>query len=534
MRNPAAKPPARSRLRPHLEHPIPVITTVLILVIAIGGLLAVRTVRNWRDDIIRENTALTLDAALRLAQSAESCFRSPSARIDERAGDADAVPSDSLDARLAELSRKTFAGSPGVKGGFWVVGEQRFMGYANPWSPPPRAAGGPPPRSYELILSQVRETIALGDPIVRLHEFETVSVSNPVFPLATVPIRAGGEIVAVAWARIHIERELPARRLSGYLHVTAIVAVSAFFVVLMTTMRQRLEIKGLSEDLQLIERDPTRRMNRRGGMFGTIRDAINKMVDSLEAEHSRRLSAEEQLHQQDKMAALGQMLAGIAHQVKTPLAILKTRIQIWQKDLKQFSEETGQPPPLTEESIGIALHEIDRLSNILRRLLFFSRPVPKNGMRELDVDEVIRNTAGFVTPMFAKKDIGIELSLHAEGARIIGDADLLREVFLNILTNSVEMVDPGGAASVDTAVDRKANLLVADFKNSGPRLPPEVREKVFEPFFTTRPDGTGLGLAIAYEIVRAHHGTIEFVETTGATGAHCRLTFPLAEPVSEV
>ena len=386
--------PARTwlRPRPHLQHPVPVIMAVLILVIAVGGLLALRTVRKWRDDIIRENTALTVGAASRLALSAESYFRSLPERSDEAGGGVSLASTDSLDARLAGLSREAFSTARGVKGGFWVIEAEKFMGYADPWSPPPMPTFGPPPRSYELILNQVRETIALGEPVVRVHEFETVSVSNPVFPLATVPVRAYGRVVAVSWARIHIERELPARKLSRYLHVAAVVAVSAFLVVLLMTIRLRLEIRSLSRNLQLIGRDPSRRMSPSGGMFGTIREAINTMLESLEDEHDRRLSVEDQLHQQDKMASLGRMLAGIAHQVKTPLAIMKTRIQIWQKDLRRFTEETGQPPPLTEDSIGIALHEIDRLSNLVRRLLFFARPVRKGGMKALNPDDVLRNT----------------------------------------------------------------------------------------------------------------------------------------------
>jgi two-component system sensor histidine kinase HydH len=528
--------PARTRLRPRspIRHSVPVITFALILVIGAGGLFAQRLVRKWRDDVIRENTSLTVNAAGRLALNAESFFQSLPSKSDEAMGGVLPVPTDTLEARLSRLSSEAFSTARGVKGGFWVVAEERFMGYGDPWSPPPVPTFGPPPRSYELILHQVQETIALGKPVVRVHEFETVSVSSSVFPLATVPVRVHDRIVAVAWARIHIERELPLWRLDRYLQVTVVVAVSAFLVVLLMTIRLRLEIRRLSRDLRLIERDPSRRMNTSGGMFRTIREAINTMVESLEAEHHRRLSAEEQLYQQDKMASLGRMLAGIAHQVKTPLAILKTRMQIWEKDLKHFTKETGQPPPLTEESIGIALHEIDRLSDLLRRLLFFARSVRKERMKPLNADEVIRNTVDFVKPMFAKKDIALEVNLNADGARIIGDPVLLREVFLNILSNSVDIVHAGGAASVATRPDGEAGRLVVDFTNTGPPLPPELRERVFEPFFTTRQDGTGLGLAIAYEVVHAHDGTIEFVETAGARGAHCRVTFPLAGPDSEV
>jgi len=516
----------RSGFQLFFSQPLP-LTALLILTILIGGLLAVRSIEHWRNDIIESNMSLTTTAAYQLSLDAEEYLEQLPARLNEQGIMAVIAPIDSLDLQLTLLATRTFAVSPGLKGGYWLLQEGEFMGYANPWSPPPAPEFGPPPRSYPIILEQVNNTILQGEPIALLHQFESMSVSKTVFTLATEPVLRDGQLVAVAWARIHLENELPTPKLSRYLNITALIAVIAFFAALLSTMNQRREIRSLNENLQLIEVNPSHRLSHRRGMFGRIREAINKMIDSLEAENTRRLSLEEQLHQQDKMAALGNMLTSVAHEVKTPLAILKTRVQIWQRDLKQFSRNTGEPSPLTEESMQIVLHEIDRLSGLLSKLLYFSRPIRQDLMKPLEADDLIRHTILLVKPRLVQQRVDLDLNLAAPDAEIIGEPDALNQVFLNILTNSLQMIEENGRISVASRIDHDAGNLVIDLTDSGPGLPPEDRERVFTPFFTTRHGGVGLGLSISYQIVTAHQGTIEFIAPIDHTGAHCRVTLPL-------
>jgi signal transduction histidine kinase len=233
------------------------------------------------------------------------------------------------------------------------------------------------------------------------------------------------------------------------------------------------------------------------------------------------------MHQQDKMAALGNMLAGVTHELKTPMAILKTRVQIWQRDLKRISEKTGQPPPFSDESMQVALHEIDRLSELLNKLLYFSRPVRSENMRPLEVDDTIRHTVLFVKPHLTEKRIELNMKLATEGNETLGDPDALHQVFLNILTNSIQMVGEGGSIFVATRTDVKTGHLVIDVEDSGSGVAPELREQVMTPFFTTRQGGSGLGLAITYEIVRAHGGTIAFFDAEILNGAHCQIRLPI-------
>lgn len=521
-----------SRFRPRVTQPL-ALGALLVLAILVGGDLVAHSLRHWRRDIIDTNMSLSSLSARQLAVQAEEYLHGLPADSDDQGRFLISAPRDTLDLQLTLLATQAFATSPGLKGGFWVLQENEFMGYADPWSPPPAPVFGPPPRSYQLILKQVNETIATGQPIVRLHEFESVSVSKSVFPLATEPVRLDGHLVAVAWVRIHIERELPAIRLTRYLNVTAFVAVFAFLVVLLTSLYQRREIRSLNRSLQRIEQNPDHRLARRRGMFGSIHEAINAMMDSLEVVNRQHRQLEVELHQQDKMAALGNLLAAVAHEVKTPLAILKTRVQIWQRDLKQFSDATGQPPPLTEDSMQIVLNEIDRLSELLRRLLYFSRPVRQDLMRPVDAQDLIRHTALFIKPRLLEHRIDLDMDLEVGGAEILGDPDALHQVFLNLLTNSIQMAGEGGLISIAARPNDDGSRLVVHLEDSGPGVPPGIREEVFTPFYGKRRGGSGLGLAIAYEIVHAHGGTIEFVDPERLGGAHCRVTLPLLQPTAE-
>ncbi len=181
----------------------------------------------------------------------------------------------------------------------------------------------------------------------------------------------------------------------------------------------------------------------------------------------------------------------------------------------------------------IVLNEIDRLSELLRRLLYFSRPVRQDLMRPVEAQDLIRHTALFIKPRLLEHRIDLDMDLEAGGAEILGEPDALHQVFLNILTNSIQMVGEGGLISITARPSADGSRVVVHVEDSGPGLPPAIREQVFTPFYSQRRGGSGLGLAIAYEIVHAHRGTIEFVDPERLGGAHCRVTFPLLQPTAE-
>jgi len=367
-----------------------------------------------------------------------------------------------------------------------------------------------------------------GETIVRLHQFDPA-----VFTLATAPLYRDDRIVAVVWARIHIERELPGRKLGRYLQLAAGLALFAFLTALVITLNQRREIRSLNAGLRTIERDPAYRLPGRSGMFGSIRQSINAMVDSLERAHQERKDLERRLHQKAKMVALGKLLAGMAHEVKTPLAILKTRVQIWQRDLRRFSRQTGHDSPLSEDSIQLVLSEINRLSELLNKLLYFSRPHDPETMTPQDINDLLRHTVLFVKPRILQQKIDLDLDLADEPLTVAGDAGSLHQVFLNLLTNSLQAMGKHGRLTVASRSDPKAGMARIEVRDTGPGIDPDIMEQVFDPFFTTRHGGTGLGLSIAYEIIRAHGGEIRFAAPENGRGARCIIALPL-QPQKDV
>jgi signal transduction histidine kinase len=364
--------------------------------------------------------------------------------------------------------------------------------------------------------------LATDTTLSRLHQFDPA-----VFTLATVPLYVDGRTVAVVWARVHIGRDLPASKLSRYLRVIVAVTLIAFLVALLLNLQQRREIRSLNAGLRTIEQDPSHRLPARSGMFGSIRQSINAMVDAIDQAHEERKELEARLHQKAKMAALGKLLAGMAHEVKTPLAILKTRVQIWQRDLKTFSSETGMEPPLSKESIQLMLDEINRLSDLLNKLLYFARRNDSEAFSPQDLNDLLRHTILFVKPRILQQKTDLEVDLDDGPVEVLGDADGLHQVFLNVLTNSLQAMDERGRLTVRSRRDDTAGTVRVEVRDTGPGIDPKVLGHVFDPFFTTRHGGTGLGLSIAYEIMQAHGGEIHFAPVENGQGTLCVLTLPL-------
>lgn len=496
----------------------------VVILAAVAALATALTAAldRWKERVIAANLTVSEVTAGELALAGTDFFRDLPMVPAPDGSLTIAWPRDVLDRQLTALAEHSFAAHHGVKGGFWLPCLGEFLGYADPTSPPPKPVFGPPPRSFQIILDQVLESIASGEALTRLHQFDPA-----VFTLATSPVRRDGQIVAVVWARVHIERELPATKLGRYLQYMVALTLFAFLIVLVATLHQRREIRSLNAGLRTIAADPAYRLPARSGMFGSIRESINAMVDSLEQAHQERKELQARLHHKAKMAALGNLLAGMAHEVKTPLAILKTRVQIWQRDLKRFCQRTGHDSPLSSDSIELVLGEINRLSDLLTKLLYFSRPNDPDARTPQDVNDLLRHTALFVKPRLLQQKIDLDLDLTDAPVTVLGDAGALHQVFLNLLTNSLQAMARGGRLTIASRRDEQSRAVRIDVHDSGPGIAPELYESVFDPFFTTRHGGTGLGLSIAYEIIQAHGGEIRFLPPATGAGAHCAITLPL-------
>lgn len=239
----------------------------------------------------------------------------------------------------------------------------------------------------------------------------------------------------------------------------------------------------------------------------------------------RELRAMEQhVKRVEKMAAVGEMAAGLAHEIKNPLASITGAIQLLRDDLR--------PDPDHDRLMHIVLREADRLSSLVSSFLLYARP-PSGKSEAIDLEKAVRETA----ELFGKKgalDGRIELTVTAQpGIWIAMDPAHLKQVLWNLLINAAEAIEASGVIRIELSIlkDRSACLRVCD---SGVGIPVDILKSIFDPFFTTKASGTGLGLSIVQRILDAYGGRLD-VESTpgrGSTFSVCfrQIQIPAAAP----
>ena len=238
----------------------------------------------------------------------------------------------------------------------------------------------------------------------------------------------------------------------------------------------------------------------------TLRQLVNAN-EEIKSSHAQMIQAA-------KLAAIGELAAGIAHEIKNPLSILLLHL-----DLAQ----AGKPLPNWMEMFSA---QVKRLSDITLRLMNFARSASEDvTLDPLSVTRVIEDAVAIVRHEFRGGQIEIELEFAEGLPPVRGNANYLQQVFLNLLINARDAMTDGGRITI--AVSAAAPGVRITFGDTGPGIPPAIREKIFKPFFTTKGEkGTGLGLAICSKIIAKHRGTISVRSETGSG-----TTFTIALPV---
>ena len=210
---------------------------------------------------------------------------------------------------------------------------------------------------------------------------------------------------------------------------------------------------------------------------------------------SDRVRVEEQVRQQAALVRLGEMAAVVAHEVKNPLAGIRGAVQVVGSRLPQDSKDAA--------IIGEIVARIDALNGMMQDLLLFARP-PQPKPRPVDLSRLIAATAELLGSDPALG--GVRVEIEGSAPPIQADPELLKIVFLNLLINGAHAM--GGRGRIRVSVTSTETLCDVTFIDAGPGVPPDVRDRIFTPFFTTKARGTGLGLPTAKRLVEAHQGTI--------------------------
>ncbi|MFH1137114.1 MAG: ATP-binding protein [Pseudomonadota bacterium] len=227
---------------------------------------------------------------------------------------------------------------------------------------------------------------------------------------------------------------------------------------------------------------------------------------------------EGQVRQSEKLAAVGRLAAGIAHEIRNPLSSMRGLANFLGRNLDESSREA--------EYLKVMIEEIDRVNKVITGLLDFARP-QKPDLAPVDLNKTARHTTDLITDDVRHHKISLREDMTPEKPFILADRDQAVQAMLNILLNAIEALPEGGRMTVSTkTIGNQGVFLVED---SGPGIPAELRSKLFDPFFTTKKKGSGLGLAQVATIMEAHGGTVDIGGEQGL-GARVALRFPLAPP----
>lgn len=260
-------------------------------------------------------------------------------------------------------------------------------------------------------------------------------------------------------------------------------------------------------------------------VLGQLRDWARTLEQRVE-ERSREIQAiQAQLMQSEKLASLGKLAAGVAHEINNPMTGILTNASLLLEDLP--------PDDPRREDLQTIVNETIRCRRIVKGLLDFARQTRPEKKR-VSVNDILRNSLSLLRNQASFRNIEIVEELDPFLPEISADPNQLQQVFVNILINASEAMASGGEIRVETRrADREGNFVEVSIADNGPGIPPEAKTKLFDPFFTTKSTGTGLGLAVSYGIVQSHGGTIE-VESEPGHGATFRVRLPVSgEPEGE-
>jgi len=227
---------------------------------------------------------------------------------------------------------------------------------------------------------------------------------------------------------------------------------------------------------------------------------------------------EEQLRRAERLSALGELSAILAHEIRNPLASIRGTAEILMED------QTS--PASRGEFLGILVKESDRLNRVVEDFLKMARPEPSVKM-PCDINEELRNMITLLTAQARQSRVTLELK-SSPLPPFPGDGEKLRQAFMNIILNAIQASPAGGLVAISTREESEEGRIEILFSDNGPGISLQASSEIFEPFFTTKGTGTGLGLPITKKIIEGHGGTIDLQSEPGQ-GATFRVRLPVAQ-----
>lgn len=255
------------------------------------------------------------------------------------------------------------------------------------------------------------------------------------------------------------------------------------------------------------------------GEVSDLAESFNRMMGYLKISEEEKKEMEERVRQADKLASIGQLAAGVAHEINNPLSLILGYTNLLRKECNDNEQ--------SKADLDIIYNNARLCKKIVEDLLNFSRQTKANHI-PTDMNLSVEMAAASLEETFRKGGVDIIRDYDPSLPPLLADEDKMKRVFNNLLMNSFQALKAGGRITIKTEYDREGNGIRIIFSDTGSGIPEKIRDKIFDPFFTTKPpgQGTGLGLAVSYGIVKEHKGEIS-VESGEDSGTSFTLWFPI-------
>lgn len=278
----------------------------------------------------------------------------------------------------------------------------------------------------------------------------------------------------------------------------------------------------MMDDISARDREREALMTRINGFNRDLQREVDAATRELRATNEALFHSQQRLARSERLAAMGQVAASLAHEIGTPLNSISGHIQLLARHLRGDVD--------SERRLRIVSQQIQFIVGSVRAVLQRTHK-PVATPRRMDLNQLVDEVLRLVGPTLEAHAIDAAAALDPALPAVLGDRDSLQQVFLNLINNSMDAMPQGGRLEIATRLNHHARVAEIDVRDSGLGVPPDAAERLFEPLWTTKASGSGLGLAIVRDIVHAHGGTIEFGQEPGH-GVTFRLRLPLAQDVA--
>lgn len=365
-----------------------------------------------------------------------------------------------------------------------------------------------------LPIGQTHEgRIVMQSGLPRVQEGDLVR--GPVMN-AMHPIIRNGEIIGYIWANeltSDIDAQLVAMKRNTYI-IVILGLLLAIGGVVFSIEHIMAGIDKIKKGLAEIKKDLNYQLPPLAGELGEISNAVNDMARTLAAQKKM----EKQLHAAERLAAIGEVAAGLAHEIRNPLMAVKGFTELLQENLTDAEKA---------EYLRIICQETERMNRLIEQLLCFAKPAIAE-VRQVDVNEVLRSTLLLTATPARHKQTQIACRLQEDIPMVLVNSEQLKQVYLNLIINAIQAVSDQGKVDISSRFDIESSFVIVAIEDNGVGIDADNISRIFDPFFTTKESGTGLGLAVVYRMMESWGG---FVKANSVPGKGSRFTlfFPVPE-----